>query len=85
MADEDVVFQDTEDVAWAVGQDVEFAGQILILGGRRVFIFDNTRRTFSFDNARRLFSFDNIRRMFTFDNARRVLNFDNVRRILEIS
>mgnify|MGYP001583962810 CR=1 FL=1 len=64
MPDEDVVFQDTEDVVWAVGQDVGFAGQILILGGRRIFIFDNARRIFSFDNARRMFSFDNARRIF---------------------
>jgi len=39
----DVVFKDT-DVAWAVGQDVGFAGQLVIIGGRRIFEFDNENR-----------------------------------------
>ena len=63
MANEDVIFKDTEDVVWAVGQDVDFVGQILIVGGRRIFIFDNARRLFSFDNARRVLNFDNVRRI----------------------
>ena len=79
---DDVVFKDT-DVAWAIGQDVGFAGQIVIIGGRRIFMFDNLRRVFSLDSMRRILNLDNMKRAFTLDNAMRIFILDNDRRILK--
>ncbi len=49
----DVDFVDTEDVAWATGEDVEFEGARVRTTLQFNFLFDNGDRIMEFDNEHR--------------------------------
>lgn len=61
----DIDFISTEDVAWATGEDVAFAGTPVMTTLRYNFLFDSRPRGLLFDSGNKALLFDNHSRELT--------------------